>query len=584
MGTEVDSDGDGETDGFDTDGDGEIDDPGIDTDGDGIVDAPTPVTPDDPTPVTPDDPLDNDPELLAQACAEKNGVIDVGLTRLRRITRDQYNNTTAALVGSSGDPANAIAADERIGPFHSNAITPIDSLMVEQYQTVAAELARDARTRMAQISPCDLGADTGTVCATEFIEQLGLRAYKRPLEGSEVETYLALYQLGQQNAGAEHGFQLVVEAMLQSPFFLYHIDVGTNGTPSASPVPVTPYELASRLSYFLWNSMPDEELFSLAASGTLPERSSLASQVERMLADPKASPTIALFHRQWLGLAELPERDKDPVAYPAFTPELVDAMEQETALFSDYVIRQGDSLLSTLLTASFSFPQAGLFDIYGVAEPAGFLPGTRVDLDASQRAGILTQAAFLTRHAHRDQTSPVHRGLVIRENVLCQTIDPPPANVNNTPPAPTEATSTRERFAEHSANAVCASCHQLMDPIGLGFENYDAVGAWRTQDGLGAVDPSGSFEEVADDLAGDFTGAVELATKLAASSEVESCVANQWFRFALGRIESASDACSLLAIHEGFSESGGNVRLLMAEIANSEAFRYVRAAGEETGQ
>jgi len=560
-----------------------------DTNGDGDSDTSTssdPTSPGDPTAEQPTDtPLENDPTAVAAACAAKNGVLDVGRTRLRRMTRDQFNNTVSDLIGATGEPASAITPDERIGPFFSNAIKPIDSLTVEQHQEVAARLAKEAQARMDEIAPCDLSADAEGDCATQFIEDFGLRAYRRPLDSDEVEKYLSLYQLGQEASGVEHGFALVVEAMLQSPFFLYHLDVGETGTPSATPVPLTGYELASRLSYFLWSSMPDEELFAVASSGTLADEAVLTAEVDRMLQDSKASHTLAQFHQQWLALGDLPERDKDLEAFPNYTDELAQAMLAETSMFADYVIRQGDSLLSTLLTADFSFPQGGLFDLYGISEPDDFSIGTRVGLDATQRAGILTQPAFLARHAHRDQTSPVHRGMIIRENVLCQTIDPPPPNVNNAPPQASASSSTRERFAQHSADPVCAQCHELMDPIGLGFENFDAVGAWRTEDGLGAVDATGSFEQVAADLAGEFDGAVELASKLASSSEVRSCFANQWFRFALGRTESNSDACSVQSIHEGFEESGGNIRLLMSEIAKSEAFLHVRASGsEEAGQ
>ena len=572
-----------------TKGDGGTDAASVSTNGSGVPETPIdpdPQNPGDPNPEEPvETPLQNDPAAVAAACAAKNGVLDVGRTRLRRMTRDQFNNTVGDLMGAADDPASAITPDERIGPFYSNAIKPIDSLTVEQHQEVAARLAEQAQARMAEIAPCDLAADSSATCATQFIEDFGLRAYRRPLESNEVQNYLSLYRLGQEASGAQHGFRLVVEAILQSPFFLYHLDVGEMGAPSASPVPLTSYELASRLSYFLWSSLPDEELFSAAGSGTLSDESVLIAQVERMLQDPKASHTLELFHQQWLALEELPEREKDTTAFPDYTGELAQAMLAETSMFADYVIREGDSLLSTLLTADFSFPQGGLFELYGTSEPAGFSIGMPVSLDATQRAGILTQAAFLARHAHRDQTSPVHRGMIIRENVLCQTIEPPPANVNNAPPQPSASTSTRERFAQHSADPVCAQCHELMDPIGLGFENFDAIGAWRTEDGLGAVDATGSFAEVAADLAGDFNGAVELASKLANSAEVRSCFANQWFRFALGRTESNSDACSMQSIHEGFEESGGNIRLLMSEIAKSEAFRHVRASGgEEAGQ
>jgi hypothetical protein len=572
-GVPVDTDGDGIPDGLDVDGDGIPD--GIDTDGDGIIDMPMP-------PVDmPDPPLDNSPDGVAAACAALNGTLNTGVTRLRRITRSQFNNTVRDLLGASGTPADALVPDEHIGPFQSNAIAPVTELLVEQHQEIAKALAQDAVSRMDQIvSSCDLAADEGTTCATQFVTEFGLRAYRRPLTAAEVTPYVELYTLGKQGGGAENGFRLVVEAMLQAPSFLYHADVGGSGTPSATPVPLTPYELSSRLSYFLWNTMPDAELFALAGDGSLSQDSVISAQVARMLNDPKAGHTIGMFHTQWLGLEDLGSIDKDEDLFPQFSPELLSAMVTETELFSDYVVRQGDGLLKTLLTSNLAFPQGELFGVYGATQPAGYELGTPVALDASQRAGILTQAAFLTRKAHRNQSSPVHRGLLVRENVLCQPIEAPPAEVNNTPPPVTPSTSTRQRFAQHTADASCAGCHLLMDPIGLGFENFDALGQWRTVDGLGPVDATGSFEEVQPDLAGNFTGAVELANKLANSEEVTNCFSVQWFRFSLGRIEATNDACSIKAIREGFQASGGNIKTLLAQIALSDAFRNVRGTAQ----
>ncbi|HWO09767.1 MAG TPA: DUF1588 domain-containing protein [Polyangiaceae bacterium] len=496
---------------------------------------------------------------------------------MRRLTRDQFNNTVADLIGASGEPANAIAPDEKIGPFHSNAIAPITDLIVEQHQEVAKLLAADATTRMGTLAACDLNADSTGTCARQFIEDFGLRAYRRPLEAAEVDKYVALYDLGTANGGASHGFELVLQAMLQSPFFLYHVELGGASTPSQAPIAVTAYELAARLSYFIYNSMPDAPLFELAASGDLANEATLTGEVERMIQSDAAGRTIALFHKQWLGLEKLPDQKKDAGLFPAYSGATVDAMLEETGRFADSVIRQGDGSLLSLFTASYGFPQGDLFGIYGVAEPAGFVPGTRVDFDPAQRSGILTQAAFLATNAHANQTSPVHRGIIVRENVLCQPIDSPPADANTTVPPPTEATTTRERFAQHEANAVCANCHKLMDPIGLGFENYDPIGAWRTNDGLSEVDASGEFVEVAEDLAGPFNGPLELSVKLANSQEVRLCLENQWFRFALGRTESNADACSLQVINDRFEASGGNIRSLIAEIARSEAFRNVRS-------
>ncbi|MFZ5889964.1 MAG: DUF1592 domain-containing protein [Myxococcota bacterium] len=518
------------------------------------------------------------PDTTAVTCAASQGALNAGLTKLRRLTRDQFNNTVRDLLKASGTPADALAPDERMGPFASNAVAPITELLVQQHQEVAASLASAAKARMSELSPCDLTGDSGTTCANQFVKDFGLRAFRRPLSNEEVSDYVGLYSLGKQGTGgAQNGFRLVVEAMLQSPFFLYHHDVGASGTPQAKPVSVTPYELASRLSYFLWNSMPDSELFKVAGDGSLAQNSIISSQVERMLKDPKAGATISLFHRQWLALEDLPTRDKDPKAFPSYNDSLTNAMLSETSMFSDYVVRQGDGLLKTLLTSNMAFPQGALFSVYGLSQPAGYQVGTPVMLPSGQRAGLLTQAAFLARNAHRDQSSPVHRGIVVRENLLCQPIPPPPANVNNAPPQVSTATSTRERFAQHSLDMNCSGCHQLMDPIGLGFEHYDAIGAYREKEGVGDVDATGQVVGAAGALGAPFDGALELATKLAEAPEVSECVTKQWFRFSLGRVESNNDACSLQTIRDAFRASGGNVRSLIAQIALSDAFRNVRS-------
>lgn len=514
-------------------------------------------------------------DATAELCASFNGELRVGRTRLRRMTRAQFNNTVRDLIGETGDPASAISPDEKLGPFHSNAIAPITDLLVQQHAEVAASLAASAAPRMGTLSSCDLAADATDACATQFIQEFGLRAYRRPLAADEVSSYLTVYNAGRADATAQDGFQLLLETMLQSPFFLYHVNVGPSLTTSDTPTLLSSYELASRLSYFLWNTMPDEALFTAAADGSLEDPGVLATQVDRMLADARAADAIPLFHRQWLGIGDMSEVVKDTALFPQFNQELVDAMLAETGRFADYVIRQGDGLLSTLFTADFTLPDAPLFDIYGITQPAGFTVGQTVSLNPAERSGLLTQPAFLATHAHQDQTSPVHRGIAVRENILCQPLDPPPANVNNVAPAVSTVTTTRERFEAHSNDPVCAGCHTLIDPIGLGFENYDTIGRYRTMENNQMVDATGEMLSVMDDLAGPFTGAVELSHKLATSREVADCVANQWFRFALGRIEAADDACSLQGIHDGFEASGGNVREMLKSIALSDAFKYV---------
>jgi hypothetical protein len=523
--------------------------------------------------------LGSTPEEVDAACEATQGKLDVGLTRLRRLTRVELDNTVRSLFGIEARGVETIAPDERIGPFSSNAIAPPTDLLIEQYQELAERVALEAGAQMAEIAPCNLAADTTGTCATEFVKALGARAFRRPLVDAEVAAYVGLYDTVRQLSDAAGGFTAVVEGLLQSPFFLYHSDASSPGAPSATPVLLDQHALASRLSYFLWGTMPDAELFSAADAGTLADPTAVSAQVTRLLSSPRAVEAIANFHAQWLGFADLSEKQKDPAIYPDFNQDVSLSMLQETTDFTRSVVLEGDGLLKTLLTSNLAFPRGPLFELYGVTQPVGFLPGTAVALDATRRSGILTQAAFLTRHAHGNQTSPVHRGILVRENLLCQPIDPPPANVAASPPPPTPATSTRERFAQHVADGTCAGCHSLIDPIGLGFEHYDAVGAYREVDGQGPVDASGEFTNVRDDLAGTFTNAVELTAMLAESGEVADCVSRQWFRFSLGRVESKSDACSVRDIQTGFNDSDHNIRSLLTEIVTSDAFRYVRSTG-----
>lgn len=214
-----------------------------------------------------------------------------GLTKLRRLTRSEFNHTVRDLLGVTGTPADALAPDESIGPFFSNAIAPITDLLVQQHDEVAAALADQAVPRMSAIAGCDLAA-AGTSCATAFIERFGLKAYRRPLGGAERDEYLNLYTQELAAGTPQTAFRQVVSTMLASPFFLYHADVGASGVPSATPVPLTSYEIASRLSYFLWGTMPDQALFDLAAADMLQSDAVLSTQVDRMLADAKAGDSI----------------------------------------------------------------------------------------------------------------------------------------------------------------------------------------------------------------------------------------------------------------------------------------------------
>jgi hypothetical protein len=511
-----------------------------------------------------------DREVVEELCAERQGAVDVGLSRLRRLTREELDNTLRDLFAIPSEArTSALSADEKMGPFSSNAIAPITSLLVVQHHETAEAIAADPNIVHLGLVPCDLASNG---CAGNFIAEFGRRAFRRPLAESEITSLLNLYQLGLGGGDEQRGLRLLMEAILQAPSFLYHADSRESDGPASAPTEATAYVLASRLSYFLWKSMPDEQLFQRAADSSLLDGEVYEREVDRLLADERANEAIASFHRQWLGTTHLLTSEKDPQSFPEYNAELSQAMMSEQAEFAQEVILRGDALLRTLLTADYSYPSADVAAIYGASSPSS-VDGP-VLLPSDQRSGLLTQAAFLAAHAKHRETSPVHRGIIVRENVMCQIVPPPPPGVDTTLPPQEEATSTRERFAQHLLDPSCAGCHKLVDPIGLGFENYDAIGRFRQVEGLVQIDASG--ELVGDGAPKSFENAVELTRLLADSLTVSDCVARQWFRFSLGRIESESDACSILELSKTFEESEGNIRSLIEGIAKSESFRFVR--------
>lgn len=516
----------------------------------------------------------------ADRVGDHDGCVDkVGNSPLRRLTRSQYTHAIRDLLGIDTDVAAGFSSDEKIGAFYSNGIAPITDLGVEKYMDAAEGLAETAVADLEGLLPCDPALVGENACVDELIEDLGRRAFRRPLRQAEHDQMRDLFATASAEGGFTEGVRLVVQGFLQSPYFLYHVEVGHEDADGDGIVALTQHEVASRLSFFLWDSVPDVELLDAADAGDLASPAGVRAQAERLLADPRAKDGIASFHLQWLGIADVATLEKDPEMFPGFDAALVEAMQAETASFADKVIREGDGSLQTLLTAPYTvLDDPALASLYGVTLPPDHQPGDLVDLDPTQRAGVLTHPALLAKYAHHNQSSPVHRGVLVRENVLCQTLPPVPENVDNVPPDPAPDATTRERFAEHTENPECAGCHVLIDGIGFGFEHYDAVGAWRTMEGTLPVDASGEVLGT-QDVDGEFDGAVELAERLAGSSEVRACVAQQWFNFSLGRVPSEQDKCSTDQLLDRFEASGYNVRELLLALVETEAFRLRRIGG-----
>lgn len=502
--------------------------------------------------------------------------VDVGHSPLRRLTRAQYGNSIRDLLGVDIE-RGALPEDERadaVGPFASNVLAPVSDNVVRDYMNAAEQavaLAGDALPL-----PCDPVAVGDSECAHQFIVAFGRRVYRRALTDDEIADYDAMFA----GAGPDETFTarigLVAETMLQSPDFLYLVELGAADS-EGDVVALADDEIAARLSFFLWSSTPDDPLLDAAAAGALRTDEGLREQAERLLASDRARDSIASFHTQWLKVDRLAETEKSPDDYPEYDATLAAAMVRETEDFADWVLRAGDGRLATLLTASFTVADPQVLALYGV-DAADVDADGIAQLDATQRAGLLTHASVLSAHAHADQASLVRRGALVRKNLLCQPLPPPPPDVDITPPPIDPNTPTRARFDQHRDDPSCSGCHDLIDPIGYGLLAYDGIGRRMEMDGNQPIDESGRVVGIDDGSDGSFVGPVELAARLADSEMVRDCVAQQWVTFALGHPLGEGDTCSVDSLAQSFSQSDGDIPELLLAIVTSDAFRYRRIA------
>ena len=457
--------------------------------------------------------------------------------------------------------------------FDNNAAgqTP-SSLLIEQYRTAGAEIADLVADRVAPRCSAEDSA-----CLGAWVAGLGRRVFRRPLgwrEKLEFSQFAAKWA-ATPAVGVRGATRLVLRAMLQAPQFLYRIELGAAGASAdlGDRVPLSPWEQATRLSYLLWASMPDEALFDLAAAGGLQTADEVAAQAERMLDDPKAGAALIEFHRQWLELDRVSLANKDPEAFPEFNGDVRAAMRREPELFIAAVLGPGGrGRMPALLTETFTFVNAQLAPVYGVESPGD--AWVRVDLDPAKRAGVLTQPHFLAAQAHVVHPSPVLRGVFVLDRLLCARPPPPDEDVDvsgASADAGEALTTNRMRYAAHTEQPACAGCHRPIDGIGFALENYDAVGAWRDVDGGQPVDATG--ELALDDLSGAVVGAVELSRRIAESARFARCATLQWYRYAFGRSDHARDEATIEALAANFLDSGGVVRELLVALVRTDTFR-----------
>lgn len=509
----------------------------------------------DPAPLLPD-------PITPETCE-----ICTGESRLARLTRSEYERSIRTAFGDvaiEGFRADRLPPDGSVGPFASNAFFAVDDDGVEAYRTVAEAIGASAALEMESLLEC---GDTPTdACIEAFVRSTGDELFRRPIRDDEVEPYVALYRSALATDTPADGFRLVVTAILQSPSFLYRVEIGV---PTDDPAArrLTGYEIASRLSFFLWKQGPDRELLDAAASGELDTPEGVQTHARRMLEDPRADLALVEFHTGWLGVSTLLSHSVDDAAFPDFQILKADMLE-ETETFALHVFREDDATLRTLLTAPYTFASPALASFYGVE---GVTATGRIELPPT-RSGVLMHAGFIASHTHDATTAGVHRGKVIREDFLCQTMPSPPPI--DTVIEPNPMLSARQQLEEKTSPATCRACHELMNPIGFAFEHFDPIGRYRTMEGEFPIDASGAVN--GSDIAGSIDGAAELAEGLVESETVHRCVARQWLRFALGRPVQELDARSLDHAYETYESSGRDLRELIVALTGTDAFLYRR--------
>lgn len=467
-----------------------------------------------------------------------------GPRALRRLTAAEYTATLKDLFSDASVPLTTVFSDPNVLGFSvdSHALV-VQGLAAQQLMDQAESVAKWAvTTHLNKLTSC---TTMDATCRQEFIRGFGKRAHRAPLSDADVATYEKLFAA---EATFNDGVEAVTSAMLQSPHFLYRQELGAA---AEGGFQLSSHELASALSYLFTGSMPDAELAAAADSGALSQPAELEKHAERLLQSPKGREVVYSFMKGWLGLGKLDTVAKDDNVFK-LTDSLRKSMGDETRrLIEESVFSQNGSFLSLLTTPS-SYVNRELATHYGLANagsmgdqmmPVTFAPNER-------DGGLLAQGSLLTAHSTASESSPVQRGKMVRTRLLCQDLPPPPPNVDTTLKPATGAKTTREHFAAHTENPVCATCHKLMDPIGFGFEHYDAFGRRREQENGQPIDASGSVVNANGDVPFDGLPGLNQYLTTQAADTVNACLVRYWSYFAFGSAGWSEDQCTYDTINE----------------------------------
>jgi hypothetical protein len=502
------------------------------------------------------------------------GVGSVAANVMHRLNKTEYRNTVRDLLGTSLDPAETFPADDVSLGFDNIAqVLTVSPLQFELYEQAAEALTEDVLTTglRSNVIPCNASE---SVCRDDVIRAFAARAWRRPITDQEVVRLEQLYEVAiNEGDSVDDGLSLMLKGILLSPHFIYRPELSDNLNAS-QPLPLDDFEVASRLSYFLWSSMPDDALFEAAATGKLRDTAGIRAEVDRMLQDPKAEALVDNFAGQWLRIRAIDEHTPDYATFPEWDESLRSAMRAEAeSFFRDFL--RGDVPMSELLVSDFAYLNDRLAQHYGLPFDLGSeLERVSVATDDS-RSGLLTLGSLLTVTSTPTRTSPVKRGVWILEQLLCSEPPPPPPGVEGLPEDEMNGGTLRDQLERHRADPACASCHNLMDPLGLGLEQYDAIGRFRTEESGLPIDASGSLVggETFDDAAG-------MASLVQTDPRFDSCVVEQLFTYALGRPPAGEETPFVEGIAAQYAEDGASLPELIKLIATSEPFRTRRGTME----
>jgi hypothetical protein len=516
--------------------------------------------------------------------------VTVGSSPVRRISRIEYDNMVhdLGLDPNKTQPATQFVTEQKIdtgkaGNFNTNAYATISGTLINQQYLEAAEALASATvsssSALMNILPAASCGTQNAACASAFINSWANLAFRGQLDAGETTALNNLYNTVSAQFDFPTGIQAVIEAVLTSPRFLFVLEFGQpDSTGQAAAVPLTPLELATRLALYLWRSIPDQTLMDAATGGNLTTAAEVTAQAMRMLADPKAQSALADFTDQWLDIENMSAVTKD-TQFTTWTAKVAGELLTESETTFEQAVANGATYTS-LLNSSSSYINGDLASFYGLTGSPTFSAPTTVNTAANPRMGILSQGSVLAAHSHTSLPSPTKRGRMIRQQILCEEVPDPPASVGGMPIPPPPATlsanmTTRDMYVAHTQNAACNNCHQYMDPIGFGFDNYNAAGLYMTTENGNPLDASGKITpEASTDTSFSFQDMNTLIMQLSTNVQVDQCFALEELRYALLRAETDADACSAQTIYQAFSSGSFSMSQLILAVVGSDSFMY----------